>query len=61
MHRTHYFCLFALIAAGLGLLSLRLVLLDVTDALAASRANPIDIMQMMREAKGLPAEAYDAI
>lgn len=61
MHRTHYICLFALIAAVLGLLSLRLVLFDVTDARAASRANPIDIMQMMREAKGLPAEAYDAI
>ena len=61
MHRPHYICLFALIAAVLGLLSLRLVLFDVTDARAASRANPIDIMQMMREAKGLPAEAYDAI
>ena len=61
MHRTHYICLFALIAAVLGLLSLRLVLFDVTDARAASRANPIDILQMMREAKDLPAEAYDAI
>ena len=61
MHRTHFIWLFALIAAGLGLLSLRLVLFDVTDARAASRSNPIDIMQMMREAKDLPAEAYDAI
>jgi hypothetical protein len=61
MYRTHFICLFALIAAVLGLLSLRLVLLDVSDARAASRANPIDVMQMMREAKDLPAEAYDAI
>ena len=61
MQRTHFIWLFALIAAVLGLLSLRLVLFDVADARAASRANPIDIMQMMREAKELPAEAYDAI
>lgn len=61
MHRTRFIWLFALIAAVLGLLSLRLVLFDVTDARAASRSNPIDIMQMMREAKDLPAEAYDAI
>jgi hypothetical protein len=61
MQRTHFIWLFALIPAVLGLLSLRLVLLDVTDARAASRANPIDIMQMMQEAKDLPVQAYDAI
>jgi hypothetical protein len=61
MYRTHFICLFALLAAVLGLLSLRLVLFDVSDARAASRTNPIDIIQMMREAKDLPVQAYDAI
>ena len=61
MYRTRFIWLFALIAAVLGLLSLRLVVLDVTDARAATQASSIDIMHMMREAKDLPVEAYDAI
>jgi hypothetical protein len=61
MYRRHFICLVALIAAVLGLLSSRVVLLDVTDARAASGTNPIDIMQMMREANDLPVQTYDAI
>ena len=61
MYRTHFICLFALSAVVLGLWSFRLVLFDVTEARAASRSSPIDIMQLMREAKDLPAQAYDAI
>jgi hypothetical protein len=61
MHRTRILGVVALIAAALGMLSLRLVLLDVTDARAASPSNGIDIMQMMREVKDLPVQAYDAV
>lgn len=61
MQRTHILCLAALIALGLGALSSQVVPHNVTDAQPAPRANPIDIMQMMRDAKDLPVEAYDAI
>jgi hypothetical protein len=60
MNRIHVFCLAALVAA-VGLLSAQVVSLRATDAQAASRADPIDVMQMMRYAKELPAQAYDAI
>jgi hypothetical protein len=61
MHHVRIIGLVTLIAAVLGLLSLRLALLDATDARAASQSKPMDIMQMMREAKDLPVQAYDAI
>jgi len=61
MHRTSILGLAVLIASVLGLLTFRLVLLDATDARAASQPRSMDIMQMMREAKDLPVQAYDAI
>jgi hypothetical protein len=61
MNRTHILCLAALVALGCGGLNSQLVSLNGTVAQAASCANPIDIMQMMRDAKELPVQAYDAI
>jgi hypothetical protein len=61
MSHTRILGVAALVAAVLGLLSLRLILLDATDARAASQTKPIDIMQMMREAADLPIQAYDAM
>jgi hypothetical protein len=60
MKRTHILYLAALIALGLGVLSSPVLLLNVTDAQPGPRANPIDVMQMMRDAKDLPVQAYDA-
>ena len=62
MRRTHVIASVTLAAAMLALLGMRVITADVaSEARTAPQSVSIDILQMMRDARGLHVQQYDAI